>query len=74
MTGVFTCCLPSDKYQSSSTELLHRLYLLVLQLSVSKKAKQTELCCFSQKVILQMMGLTISVIMPLSTVLFNLNF
>lgn len=44
--------LQSDKYQSSSTELLHRVCLLVLQLSVSKKTKKTELCCFSQEVIL----------------------
>lgn len=52
MSGVFTYSLPSDKYQSTSTELLHRICLLVLQLSVSKKTKQTELCCFSQKDIL----------------------
>lgn len=65
--------LQSDKHQSISTEMLHRIHLLVLQLSVSNKTKQTELCCFSQ-VILRIMGLTISVIMPLSTVLFNLNF
>lgn len=58
----------------TSTELLHRICLLLLQLGVSKKTKQTELCCFSQKDILWVMGLTISVIMPLSTVWFNLNF